>query len=67
MKIEKETLEGLDELNLLTLLEKISVGNIARGYIWLVDSAKKAKDFLASLEVDKEKPEEKEKENKTRK
>lgn len=44
--MKNETLKDLDELNILTLFEKMSVGNVVRGCNWLVDSIREAADLI---------------------
>lgn len=49
MKIKKETLEKLDEINLNKFLSEVSVGNLMRGVLWTCDAAKKAKDYISDI------------------
>lgn len=73
--MKKETMEKLDKINLLWLLEKISVGNLVRGVIILtklfrsvrkciVDTVNRVKTIIkeekAKLEQSKSEPEIKE-------
>lgn len=39
--MKKETMDKLDKINLMYLLEKISIGNIVRGVAFLVNSVEK--------------------------
>jgi len=61
---EKKTLEKLDEINLLWILRQISVGNLVRGFEYLIRAFKEVGNNLSSVccgaktdELEEEKPE----------
>jgi len=61
MKLEEEEIKKMDELNLRWFLEQVSLGNLARAYLFLSDSLKQVWDYLFKFGEEEEEKQEAEK------